>query len=260
MYNPAAQILKVLTRDPVTFRTRDIRPGEEVRSIWDQVQRGPYRLIDPQIDPRKSTTWNATDQSQLNPSTFYGEPDVLEDEVLFPEELSTETSQTLYSGRNVILDDFIRNGPDLERFLEELDTDKAPDSDEDVDSKDDELTLEDESRENGSVENESDVNNHPFEHDHEMKDASEKDDDRSVDSKAYDGDGSRSAPTEEPTILDKLVDKLIKKIFSKKENEKLALKPNWMPPKGQIEKVQAEIAAFLKRERSAGWSPKVSYA
>lgn len=73
-------------------------------NIWDGTRRARFRLLDPQGRPRESKAFEEEDPTELDSSYFYGEPDVLEDEVLFPEELSTETTKALYSGKASVLD------------------------------------------------------------------------------------------------------------------------------------------------------------
>lgn len=77
LYRPAAPILKTLTRDPETFRTRDAMEGEE--TIRDMIQRGKSHFID--------TERQVVAENQ-HEDLFYNEADGLEDMVLFPEEHS----------------------------------------------------------------------------------------------------------------------------------------------------------------------------
>lgn len=107
LYNPAAATLKTITRDPVTFRTRDIKPGDEVMSIWDEIQRGRSHLLNP-----KGRTLEEQFAEDPHASKFYNEADMLEDAILFPEELSDDVTNNLYSGKTNALDEFVKSGPD----------------------------------------------------------------------------------------------------------------------------------------------------
>ena len=147
MYIESESLLKSLTRDPITARTRDIKPDEDVMSIWDDIQQAKFRMINPRgrLTPRDGTNIEENPQKP-DASYFYGEPDALEDQVLFPEELLvTEESKPLYTGKSSALDDFVRNGPNWHRFINDLDTDEELGYEED-DHNSEEYTDEDESR------------------------------------------------------------------------------------------------------------------
>ncbi|KAL8820584.1 MAG: hypothetical protein Q9223_001233 [Gallowayella weberi] len=126
MFNPAASILKTLTHDPDTLLTRDLKPDEESMSIWEEVQQGRNRMLNPE-----GQTLEDQIAPDLDQSFFYGEADMLEDEVLFPEGFSTESSNALYSGRASALEGFGNEGPNWERFIHDLETDEELESDED---------------------------------------------------------------------------------------------------------------------------------
>ena len=91
----------------MTFRTRDIKPDEQVLSIWDETQRGRSHMLNSEGRPGKAQL-----AEDLHQSVFHNEADVLEDAILFPEELSIEKSSALYSGKTSTLEDFCGNGPD----------------------------------------------------------------------------------------------------------------------------------------------------
>lgn len=110
IYNPAASTLKAITRDPITKRTRDIKPGEDVMSIWDEIQRGQAHRINLDLGCKTLEQQIAKDPHQ---SKFYNEADMLEDAVLFPEELSVDVpNAALYSGKTNALDEWVKRGPD----------------------------------------------------------------------------------------------------------------------------------------------------
>ncbi|EKG18620.1 hypothetical protein MPH_04093 [Macrophomina phaseolina MS6] len=82
LYRPSEHILRTITRDKETQRTRDIKPGEEgkVPSIWDDINSDNNRV--------KFFTDDAESADELQddmPTEWkYNEADRLEDEVLFP--------------------------------------------------------------------------------------------------------------------------------------------------------------------------------
>ncbi len=106
LYIPAASTLRTITRDLVTFRTRDIKPGEDVESIWDEIERRPGHVLNPRGETLE--TQIAEDFPQ---HVFYNEADVLEDAVLFPEEMAEKRSKSLYSGKANDLESFVSSGP-----------------------------------------------------------------------------------------------------------------------------------------------------
>lgn len=78
-------------------------------SIWDDILKGRNQMLNP-----KGKTRVAQFAADLDASYFYSEADMLEDQVLFPEELYTETSNALYSGEVNALEGFVKGGPDWE--------------------------------------------------------------------------------------------------------------------------------------------------
>ncbi|KAK1239980.1 hypothetical protein MKX08_007422 [Trichoderma sp. CBMAI-0020] len=71
-----------------TLRTRKIVPGEHVESIWDQVmgEQVQFRLFNIQEDKITSRT---TDELGDSPYMFYSKANVAEDEILFPDEATS---------------------------------------------------------------------------------------------------------------------------------------------------------------------------
>ncbi|KAB2572944.1 hypothetical protein DBV05_g8399 [Lasiodiplodia theobromae] len=137
MYKPSEHILKTITRDKETQRTRDIRPGEEgkVQSIWDDINSDSNRV--------KFFTDDAESAEELSddmPKEWrYSEADRLEDEILFPwEHKSANKSQGMLkesedTGKNDEgeallatqgrMHRFENFGPSMKRFAYGLDTD-----------------------------------------------------------------------------------------------------------------------------------------
>ena len=198
LYTPASSILQTITRDRVTFRTRDIKPGEKVMSIWNDIEQGGYITQD--------------SKDSLPSSVFYSEPDVLEDAVLFPEEMTHEAHKALYSGKNNHLESFTSSVLSWTRFIQDLDTDEE--SLESEVSEDDAHFIE-----NGSESAWSD-------------EASQRD---SVDSDVPDN---------------RLISR--SKTLSKEEKQDLAMITSWKAPSKYKENVEAEFMTFMDREKSKG--------
>ena len=111
MFKQAVPILKTLARDPVTFRTGDIREGEE--SLWNIIQHGQSYYVD------TNTGTIAEDQHQ---DLFYNEADALEDCILFPDE-----GNALFKPNSNALAKLEGRMPNMLRFIQDLDTDEETD-------------------------------------------------------------------------------------------------------------------------------------
>ena len=79
-------LLTTMTREEDTMRTRLIKPDEKVESLWDTImdERSEFRLFDIKGHSVKCRTGAELDGS---PYMFYNDVNVLEDEILFPDEL-----------------------------------------------------------------------------------------------------------------------------------------------------------------------------
>lgn len=109
IYAHMKPLLQTLTRETKTMRTRQIKPGEVVKSLWEIVtdERTEFRLYD--IKDKAITDRSDSDLAKA-PYMFYSEANAAEDEVLFPDELA-------YSEGNVPFRE-IRNGVSrIERSL-----------------------------------------------------------------------------------------------------------------------------------------------
>ena len=78
LYSLAAPALKTLCKDELTKRVRDIRLGQDVKSIYDEIY-GPDNKF-----PR---------------NLFYNRADELEDKILFPEERLAQGLDPLHIGK-----------------------------------------------------------------------------------------------------------------------------------------------------------------
>ncbi|WZH49461.1 Mfs allantoate protein [Fusarium acuminatum] len=104
MYKHMEPLLRSLHRDADTMHTRQIKPGENVTSIWDTVmdERSEFRLFD--ISGRK-VKCRTDDEIAGSPYMFYNEANVAEDAILFPDELiSNKTSVAFREIRNGVSD------------------------------------------------------------------------------------------------------------------------------------------------------------
>ena len=110
LYDSMEPILKTLTREPDNQRTRDIRPGEGAKSIWDDIKSSNVTFLDPY----------AEDGHAADPSAevCYQEADALEDKVLFPE----GQGKALFNSKLNAVEKFVKTFPDWDRFINDFST------------------------------------------------------------------------------------------------------------------------------------------
>ncbi|KAI1112839.1 hypothetical protein F5Y14DRAFT_244471 [Nemania sp. NC0429] len=89
VYNHQEPFLRTLTRNKETQRVRLIKPGEQVKSLWDEVQEPDKFFI--VSDMLKNTTRTVDSDGLVNssPHIFYSEANAAEDAILFPDELTS---------------------------------------------------------------------------------------------------------------------------------------------------------------------------
>ena len=123
IYRPASHVLKTITREEKTHRVRDIKPGEVVESIWDQI-----------ADPRAKFLFIGSN-TELRPEAhhylLYNESDALEDAVLFPEESQKAENAMIPHQSTQALHAFEHEGPSMVKFIFDLDTDDEVDGEAD---------------------------------------------------------------------------------------------------------------------------------
>ncbi|KAI4258196.1 MAG: hypothetical protein L6R42_005245 [Xanthoria sp. 1 TBL-2021] len=222
------------------MRTRDLKPDEDAMSTWEEIQKGRNRMLN-----TKGKTLEEQMAPDLDQSCFYGEADALEDEVLFPEESSTEPSNALYSGTVNALENFGNEGPNLVRFVHDLETDEELESNEsngsDWSDVSDGHLLENE--------NQSDED--------EWKDESEDDEEREValeNAKPSNNgeDDLATVKSDSPTM-----EEILSSVFSAEQQKDMAVLHLWKPPRDLRADVKADLDTFYDRGKSrpfkAGW-------
>ena len=230
LYNPAESALRTITRDTVTLRARDIKPGEQVDSIWDTIQKG--RMSSWLLEDNKQ---KPTEVHEPDVSKFYNEADVLEDAILFPEQTASGTVGGLFRGHETAMQDFMSKGPDWERFIHDLDTDE-------------ELDVSD--AETGDTSDEGS----------QYEQAGEEEDKRLVKgmmNRVPEGDHTCC---EDSNSEAGFPDSQITRFTSMTEDEKqdLALMESWKSPSFQRADIEKHFYTFLDREKSKGESNPVS--
>ena len=91
------------------MRTRDIRPVEEVNSIWGDIQHGYMRMVNTDGNFAEGQQGEADDIRKLNNQA--------EDAIIIPKEVSEDNRVTLYKGKTNDLEIFVTSGPDVSRSL-----------------------------------------------------------------------------------------------------------------------------------------------
>lgn len=92
MYSHMEPQLRSLTREEDTMRTRKILPGEQVKSLWDVVtsEDVEFRLFSTSGSFTSFTPQGAgTGEMADSPYLFYTKANAVEDEILFPDELTS---------------------------------------------------------------------------------------------------------------------------------------------------------------------------
>jgi hypothetical protein len=138
MYNLAGPVLKTLHKDKVTHRVHDIKPGEDVPSIWDSLHAEGLQFFYGELtdDTNESMKRVMDNPNKFPRNLFYNEADALEDEILFPEERVAENLDPSQIGKIEPLRAWEEEGFSLRKFIEGRDW-YSEDSDEE-DDKDDE--------------------------------------------------------------------------------------------------------------------------
>lgn len=115
-YNIAAPILKTVTRDPKSHRIREIKPGDEAESIYDVIHHPgtQFKIFNEDRQVLEKTPRYL----------FYNDADALEDKVLFPEETHGPADDKEIGGALNNLVALEEQGPDINRFVFDLDTDE----------------------------------------------------------------------------------------------------------------------------------------
>ncbi|CVL02188.1 uncharacterized protein FMAN_08270 [Fusarium mangiferae] len=89
MYIHMEFLLRGLHRNEKTMRTRQIKPGENLTSLWDTIadERSEFRLFD--VSNKKVTMRKDTEIAE-SPYMFYNKANEVEDAILFPDELTSD--------------------------------------------------------------------------------------------------------------------------------------------------------------------------
>ncbi|KAJ8133201.1 hypothetical protein O1611_g414 [Lasiodiplodia mahajangana] len=89
MYNHQEPYLRTLTRNEKTQRVRLIKPGEQVKSLWDDVHNPDNIFILTDATNKTTKTVRGDGSPNIALHMFYNEADAAEDAILFPDELTS---------------------------------------------------------------------------------------------------------------------------------------------------------------------------
>lgn len=227
-YNVAAPILRTITQDRDSMRVREIRAGEEVESMYDVVNHPgtTHSMVSRERKPIPGVPTEAKLQ-EIGRGLLYGATDALEDEILFPEEAAEGGGIEIKTELN-LLDRLRAQGPDLNRFIHDLDSDEDV-PEECIDHHPDHTC----GHEGSDDKKDSDGQ--------EEEDDEEEEDDDDDDWERDEGDFE--------SILD-----LQKEITKLNDEEKMALGFHAQPsePRDPNEDMEGQYLRFLKRESSKG--------
>ncbi|PNP74678.1 hypothetical protein FNYG_12014 [Fusarium nygamai] len=95
MYVHMESLLRSLHRNEKTMRTRQIKPGENLKSLWDTIadERSEFRLFD--VSNKKVTMRKDTELAE-SPYMFYNKANEVEDAILFPDELTSDRKSVAF--------------------------------------------------------------------------------------------------------------------------------------------------------------------
>lgn len=115
-FNIAAPILKTVARDPDSHRVREIKPGDEAESIYNEIHHPgtQFKIFNEDRQVLEKTPRYL----------FYNDIDALEDKVLFPEESNGPGNDIEIGDAFNSLVALEEKGPDISRFVFDLDTDE----------------------------------------------------------------------------------------------------------------------------------------
>jgi hypothetical protein len=123
--NPMEPVLRTITRDRVTYRARDIRPGEQAQSIWDELHADGNKFVFGPVwlDGSSEFRDEATNSDAVW-KFFYNDGDAAEDAVLFEAHLKPDQAKQKFQEISNSITKLEKGGPVMARFVLGLDPDE----------------------------------------------------------------------------------------------------------------------------------------
>lgn len=120
MFKVCEPVFRTLHQEKDSSRVRSIKPGEDVKSMWDQLETNAHAF--------KYTPGNHNPQEMkagIDETFVYTEADEIEDSILFPEEGTGEMKDNVFRANPSLLEMFEKKpNIDLRRFARDLDSDE----------------------------------------------------------------------------------------------------------------------------------------
>lgn len=126
----------------MTFRARDMKPGEAVVTLWEEVSESTFHMSTDMVY-RDGGDEDEDDKRRRDWKIFYNEADTLEDSVLFPDELDSTESVARFRKISNTISQFINEGPELSKWVNDLDIDDSDPGEPMSDDENDEWSNED---------------------------------------------------------------------------------------------------------------------
>ncbi|KAG4427609.1 hypothetical protein IFR05_016909 [Cadophora sp. M221] len=248
MYNLAAPVLKTLYTDQVTNRVRDIKSGDDVTSIYDRINDEDTQFFYSKIeDDTGLKVRRVYDKANAFPrNLLYNQADVLEDAVLFPEELIADKLNPKDLGKISPLKVWEDEGFSLRKFIEGWESEYSGE-----DSEVDEMDLGTDSEFDDDEDDDDDDESGEFVLDHELEDGdallddeSGEDEDKEIIPTRATGEVPRIDPVE-----------IIKKLnYSKELQEAMAKAMSQPKPRKKDPSdprvMEDQFMAFLDKEKA----------
>jgi len=129
-------------RDPTTSRARDKKLGEDGVTLWEEVSDSTFHIFTG-MTYDNSDSDDEDDKRRTNWKVFYNEADALEDAVLFPDEFDSTEAVTKFRKISNTISQFISEGPEVSKWVNDLDIDDSDPGDLMSDDENDEWSDED---------------------------------------------------------------------------------------------------------------------
>ncbi|CAH0052439.1 unnamed protein product [Clonostachys solani] len=103
LFSHMEPLMRSLTREETTMRTRRVKPGEDVQSLWDTVnsETAEYSMVE--LTGNEPVSLKGADLAKRS-DLFYNEGNALEDAVLFPDELESNNKKVPFREMNTPID------------------------------------------------------------------------------------------------------------------------------------------------------------
>ncbi|KAK5634121.1 hypothetical protein RRF57_009835 [Xylaria bambusicola] len=120
IYSHQEPFLRTLTRNDKTQRVRLIKPGEQAKSLWDEVQNPNNVFVLTDLSNQTTKTFQGDSTQKVAPHIFYNEADAEEDAILFPDELISPNPNVPFKEVSNPITRLEEGASDLNRYLAKM--------------------------------------------------------------------------------------------------------------------------------------------